>query len=136
MKNNATYPVLMQQIEFTIAAVDNSANQFTGIWSTGGGPSVPNWSSGPSTCINSLTPSAACVANAAATAFTNANFGPQVTLYWLITGCTDAGSSALPNDVNKALWLANGGSQTLSQVRRPAPFLFFYLASLYLFRAP
>ena len=117
MSNSAAYPVLMQQMQFPLAAVDNSANQYTGTWAISGGPTVTGWTSGPSTCINNVVP---CVANAAASAFTNANFGPQVTLYWLITGCEDSLSAALPNSANQARWQSQGGSQSLSQVRRRA----------------
>ena len=75
--NAAPTAIYLQTAQFTLAPVDNSANQYTGTWANGG-PTVANWNSGPSTCINNASP---CVANAAATAFTNANFGSGVTLW-------------------------------------------------------
>ena len=77
MYNQGQNSINLASITFNLAAVDNSANQYTGTWAAGG-PVLNGWNSGPSTCINNAQP---CVANAQATAFTQQNFGPGVTLW-------------------------------------------------------
>ena len=88
MLNQGANAVNLKTMQFTLAGVDNSANQYTGIWQSSG-PAVSSlaWTSGPSTCINNVLP---CVSAAAATAFTKANFGAGVSLW-----CDRRGACAL-----------------------------------------
>ena len=119
-------PININSMTFTVAPVDNAADQYTEEWATAPGPMIGSmtsptdtsnswWAAGPSWNMSGPdgVPAWAKTNNSAATAFIRSRFGPNVTLWWWWS-CHADQLSTIPEAANASQWSAYGSSQTIS----------------------